>query len=554
MPTKIILKKSSVVGKEPLATDLDVGELAVNLADGKLYSKNTSNVVITVGGQDFVGGTGISITGDTITNTSPHIATNLGITGTGNTRTITSSTGSNVTIPAATTTTAGLMATGDKSKLDGIQAGAQVNVATNLGYTASTRVLTSSTGTNVTLPQVTTSDDGLMTAADKSKLNSVATGATANTGTVTSVTGGDGLSGTVTTTGSLAVDGTVVRTSGNQTRTSGLLELGDSAFAGQLRIHRTGGSNYSVIQYFSGGNEVGKLGFTGSGALVARTLSNSSDQLTLSTAGVLSTSGGFSGNGSGLTTLNASNLSTGTVATARLPAAALIGDTTYSAGAGLSLSGTTFTNTAPHIATNLGSSGTGATRTITSSTGTNTSITYSAADIGAAPTSHTHTLAQITDSGTVAAINTNGSTANYLRGDGSWVTPPNTTYAAMSVAEGQAGTATASRTVRADYLKQIIEHYTSNVASAGMTKTTSAGSKTLAVNEDCYFSVTGTATLPLSPADNSEVKISVGNFSTLVIARNGELLMGLSENLTMNQNYSSVLLRYINSTIGWVLV
>lgn len=50
MPNKIILKKSSVVGKVPLATDLDVGELAVNLADAKLYSKNASGTVISVGG------------------------------------------------------------------------------------------------------------------------------------------------------------------------------------------------------------------------------------------------------------------------------------------------------------------------------------------------------------------------------------------------------------------------------------------------------------------------------------------------------------------------
>lgn len=71
-------------------------------------------------------------------------------------------------------------------------------------------------------------------------------------------------------------------------------------------------------------------------------------------------------------------------------------NTTYTAGVGLSLVGTEFQNTAPHIATNLGSSGTGATRTITSSTGTNTTITYSAGDIGAAPTSHTHAWAQIT--------------------------------------------------------------------------------------------------------------------------------------------------------------
>jgi len=50
MPNKIILKKSSVANKVPLATDLDVGELAVNLADAKLYSKNAGGTVISVGG------------------------------------------------------------------------------------------------------------------------------------------------------------------------------------------------------------------------------------------------------------------------------------------------------------------------------------------------------------------------------------------------------------------------------------------------------------------------------------------------------------------------
>lgn len=50
MPNKIILKKSSVAAKVPLATDLDVGELAVNLADAKLYSKDAGGNVISVGG------------------------------------------------------------------------------------------------------------------------------------------------------------------------------------------------------------------------------------------------------------------------------------------------------------------------------------------------------------------------------------------------------------------------------------------------------------------------------------------------------------------------
>lgn len=50
MANTIILKKSSVAGKIPAAGDLQVGELAVNLADAKLYSKNSAGTVISVGG------------------------------------------------------------------------------------------------------------------------------------------------------------------------------------------------------------------------------------------------------------------------------------------------------------------------------------------------------------------------------------------------------------------------------------------------------------------------------------------------------------------------
>ena len=66
-----------------------------------------------------------------------------------------------ISITAATTSAAGSMSSADKTKLDGIAAGAQVNVGTDLTYTASTRSLESSTGSDVTLPTFTSTDAGL---------------------------------------------------------------------------------------------------------------------------------------------------------------------------------------------------------------------------------------------------------------------------------------------------------------------------------------------------------------------------------------------------------
>lgn len=70
-------------------------------------------------------------------------------------------------------------------------------------------------------------------------------------------------------------------------------------------------------------------------------------------------------------------------------------------------------------------------------------ISWSLGEIGAAASSHTHTLAEITDAGSVASIDTNASTSNYLRGDGTWVTPPDTNYY-LSGLSFVAGTLTAT--------------------------------------------------------------------------------------------------------------
>ncbi|WP_193752347.1 hypothetical protein [Comamonas testosteroni] len=76
-----------------------------------------------------------------------------------------------------------LMTDTERQKLEGIASGAQVNVATNLALgaaTANAREITSSTGGSVTLPAATSSTAGLMTAAESTKLGTVATNASAN--------------------------------------------------------------------------------------------------------------------------------------------------------------------------------------------------------------------------------------------------------------------------------------------------------------------------------------------------------------------------------------
>ncbi len=76
-----------------------------------------------------------------------------------------------ISISAATTGAAGSMSSADKTKLDGIEAGAQVNVGTDLSYTASSRLLASSTGADVTLPEATSTLAGLQSAADKTRID-----------------------------------------------------------------------------------------------------------------------------------------------------------------------------------------------------------------------------------------------------------------------------------------------------------------------------------------------------------------------------------------------
>lgn len=77
-------------------------------------------------------GTGLSMSGTTLSSTGGG-ATNLSTTLTATNVTVNSDTGTDATIPAATVTNAGVMTAADRTKLDGIESGADVTDATNVG-------------------------------------------------------------------------------------------------------------------------------------------------------------------------------------------------------------------------------------------------------------------------------------------------------------------------------------------------------------------------------------------------------------------------------------
>ena len=83
---------------------------------------------------------------------------------------------------------------------------------------------------------------------------------------------------------------------------------------------------------------------------------------------------------------------------------------------------------------------------------------------GKAAASHTHNLTQITDAGAMAAKNnvamsdlaaTGGTAASFLKKDGTWATPTNTTYSEITTAEINAGSSSTSRTISGRRVKNI---------------------------------------------------------------------------------------------------
>ena len=87
------------------------------------------------------------------------------------------------------------------------------------------------------------------------------------------------------------------------------------------------------------------------------------------------------------------------------------------------------------------------------------------------------------------------------------------------------------------------------------TATTTGSSKTLSNFEHCVVTASGqTITLPASPSSGWEVAIGVGAFTNTVVARNGQNIMGLSEDMTIDRSNVTATLFFVDSTRGWRIV
>lgn len=96
---------------------------------------------------------------------------------------------------------------------------------------------------------------------------------------------------------------------------------------------------------------------------------------------------------------------------------------------------------------------------------------------------------------------------------------------------------------------------TAATSTAALPMTDVSGTTQTAVSNNHYVLTnvaTSTLTLPASPTAGDVVWVTVANdLTTNVIARNGNRIMGLLEDMTIGNRYQTVQLRYVNTTLGW---
>lgn len=155
---------------------------------------------------------------------------------------------------------------------------------------------------------------------------------------------------------------------------------------------------------------------------------------------------------------------------------------------------------------------------------------------------------------------TKGFVSQYFRGDMSLATFPTipTLPTAMSVSEGEVGTAVTLRSMRADYLKQIIEHYT-GVDRAIDTKTSNYtlvigdNGKTIVFNSTTSYTLTIPANASVAFPIGAEINIIRQGTGEVTIAITTDTLLSEGSKKRINERYQAVTLKKIASTT-WIII
>ena len=387
MSNTILIKRSSTPNAVPSASSLSQGELAINLVDGNLFYKNSSDQVTVIASNKFltVSGNvqgGNIVTGGRISATG-NIAGNYilgngalltGIDATsiqnGNSDVRVVSGGGNVSISVGGVADVALFTPTGMTVAGNISAG---NISGNGSR------LSAITGANVTGQVANALVAGTVYTAAQPNITSV--------GTLTSLS----VTGNITSGNISAARGAFTSVAGtletaaqpNITSVGTLTSLSSSGNITGANINGAHFGSGAGLSSLTGANVTGQV----ANALVAGTVYTAAQPNITSvgtltslsvtgniTGGNLVTSGAVTGNGRALTSLNATNIDTGTLAQARLANSTLtLGNTTLTLGAttttvaGLtSVTATTFVGNLTGAATTAGTVTTNAQPNITS--------------------------------------------------------------------------------------------------------------------------------------------------------------------------------------------
>ena len=230
------------------------------------------------------------------TNKNTNVVTNLSVANSTGARVIASSDGTDATIPIATTSVSGVMST---TIFDEHTANVSknTNVSTNLGITGDTgaRVITSSDGTNATIPVATTSVSGLLSPSLFDEIDAN----TAKTSNIVQTT----VSGNAGTANALAAAGSISSTPG----TGELLHTGkiDSGTTGLFPTSNNANSIITLNKH--SGNYFGQLGFSSNANLYYRNFNNAALSTNPAWSQIAFTDSDITGNAATATALTSGN-------------------------------------------------------------------------------------------------------------------------------------------------------------------------------------------------------------------------------------------------------